>query len=355
MDEFPYPGISLVPAETAPPMDEPGAASGSVAVVIPCYRVRAHVLQVIAGIGSEVDAIYLVDDACPERSGELVEREITDPRVHVIYHDKNLGVGGATVTGIRRALVEGARIIIKIDGDGQMDPLLVPVFIDMIASGQADYAKGNRFFDPDGLAAMPSSRLFGNAILSFLAKLSTGYWHSFDPTNGYIAIHAEIARRLPLHKLHKRYFFETDLLFRLNTLQARVIDVPMPAIYGNENSSLRIRGIILPFAIGHLRNFAKRVLYNYFLRDFSIASLELIAAVVLLVFGTGFGLAHWSGGGSGATAGTVMLAGLPIILGVQLLLAFLAYDIQSVPTGALHPRFIGHIARIKQLRRGKTE
>jgi glycosyltransferase involved in cell wall biosynthesis len=326
-----------------------------VAVVIPCYRVRDHILDVIAGIGREVDAIYLVDDACPDHSGDLIERAATDPRVHVIRHEQNLGVGGATVTGIRRAIAEGARIIIKMDGDGQMDPLLLPVFIDTIASGEADYAKGNRFFDPDGLVAMPISRLVGNAVLSFLAKLSTGYWHSFDPTNGYVAIHAEIARRLPLHKLHKRYFFETDLLFRLNTLQARVIDVPMPAIYGDEKSNLRIRGILLPFAAGHLRNFVKRVFYNYFLRDFSIASLELIAALALLAFGAWFGFTHWSTAGSGATAGTVMLAGLPIILGVQLLLAFLAYDIQSVPSSALHPRFIGHVARIRQLRRGKTE
>jgi glycosyltransferase involved in cell wall biosynthesis len=310
---------------------------------------------VIAGIGPEVDAIYVVDDACPERSGDRVEQESADPRVHVIRHDRNLGVGGATVTGIRRALAEGARIIIKMDGDGQMDPLLIPVFIDTIASGEGDYAKGNRFFDPDGLGAMPLSRLAGNAVLSFLAKLSTGYWHSFDPTNGYVAIHAEIARRLPLHKLHERYFFETDLLFRLNTLQARVIDVPMPAIYGDETSSLRIRGIVLPFAAGHLRNFLKRVFYNYFLRDFSIASLELIAALVLLTFGAWFGVSHWSRAGTGATAGTVMLAGLPVILGVQLLLAFLAYDIQSVPSAALHPRFIGHVARVRQLRRGKTE
>jgi dolichol-phosphate mannosyltransferase len=329
----------------SPPIPEPeatqdvrpsGDAEG-VAVVIPCFRVRAHILKVISGIGPEVDVIYVVDDACPEATGTLVEREARDPRVQVLYHEVNQGVGGATITGIRRAIADGARIIVKMDGDGQMDPAMLPELIEAIRSGEADHAKGNRFFDPDGLTDMPTARLIGNAGLSFLAKLSTGYWRSFDPTNGYFAIHAEVARRLPLHKVHKRYFFETDLLFRLSTLRARVVDVPMPAIYGTETSNLRIGQIFLPFLAGHLRNMVKRVGYNYFLRDFNIASLELIASVALIAFGLAFGLAHWSSD-QVASAGTVMLAGLPLILGLQLLLAFIGYDIQSSPETALHPR-----------------
>src|SRR5690606_7944498 len=125
-------------------------------------------------------------------------------------------------------------------------------------------------------------------------KASTGYWHSFDPTNGYVAIHAEVARRLPFAKISKRYFFETDLLFRLGTLKARVVDVPMPAIYGDEQSGLNAARAIVPFALGHLRNFAKRVFYNYFLRDFSIASAELVAGLALVAFGIAYGLMHWS-------------------------------------------------------------
>jgi hypothetical protein len=206
--------------------------------------------------------------------------------------------------------------------------------------------KGNRFFDPEVAAAMPLGRLMGNATLSFLAKLSTGYWHSFDPTNGYVAIHAEVARRLPLHKLSERYFFETDLLFRLSTLKARVVDIPMPAIYGDEHSGLNAAREIGPFAIGHLRNFVKRIAYNYFVRDFSIASLELLAGLGLLAFGIVYGISHWSAEDRAATAGTVMLAGLPVILGVQLLLAFLAHDVQSAPITALHPRLTARTMRL---------
>lgn len=327
----------LVPELEPAQESHPAGGAETVAVVIPCFRVRAHILKVIAGIGPEVDVIYVVDDACPESSGHFVERETPDVRVKVLYHDVNQGVGGATITGMRRAIADGARIIIKMDGDGQMDPAMLPVLIETVRSGEADHAKGNRFFDPDGLSDMPAVRLIGNAGLSFLAKLSTGYWQSFDPTNGYFAIHAEVARRLPLHKIHKRYFFETDLLFRLSTVRARVVDVPMPAIYGTETSNLRIGQILLPFLAGHLRNIFKRVGYNYFLRDFNIASLELIAGIALTIFGVAFGLANW-GSDEAATAGTVMLAGLPLILGLQLLLAFVGYDIQSSPSTALHPR-----------------
>lgn len=333
-----HPGVPLAP--DSPDAFAPEATRGDVvAVIIPCFRVSEQILRVLAEIGEEADLIYVVDDQCPERTGELVERENHDPRVSVIRNEANLGVGGATMAGMRQAIARGADIIIKLDGDGQMDPRLLPVFIEAIRSGQADYAKGNRFYDPDGLVAMPGWRLAGNAVLSFLAKLSTGYWQSFDPTNGYLAIHSEVARRLPFHKISQRYFFETDLLFRLNTLQARVVDIPMPAAYGDEKSNLDISRVILPFAFGHLRNFVKRIGYNYFLRDFSIASMELLIGLALLVFGLSFGLTHW-GSTTPASAGTVMLAGLPVILGVQLLLAFISYDVQSAPNSALHPRLL---------------
>jgi dolichol-phosphate mannosyltransferase len=331
---IPHPALASAPPDPAPS----GEAAERVAVVVPCYRVSRQILGVLQGIGGEIRDIYVVDDCCPEDSGRLVERKIDDPRVHVIFHGANQGVGGATMTGMRAAIADGADIIIKIDGDGQMDTELLPVFIELIRSGEADYAKGNRFYEADGVTAMPWIRLLGNAILSFFAKLSTGYWHSFDPNDGYIAIHAEIARRLPFEKIHRRYFFETDLLFRLRLLQARVVDVPMSAVYGDETSNLHVGRELLPFVAGHLRNLMKRILYMYFLRDFSIASLELLIGFSLLIFGVAFGLANWNITATGAPAGTVMLAALPVILGVQLLLAFLAYDIQSVPTTALHLR-----------------
>jgi glycosyltransferase involved in cell wall biosynthesis len=312
-------------------------ASLVVAVVIPCFRVRDRILPVLDTVPPEVTAIYVVDDACPEGSGEWVAAHCDDPRVRVLWHAANQGVGGATMTGLRQALADGADIIVKIDGDGQMDAARIPLLVQPIADGMADYAKGNRFYDPSDLAAMPRVRVFGNAVLSFLAKLSTGYWHCFDPTNGFVAIHAEVARRLPLQRLHRRYFFETDVLFRLNTLRAKVVDVPMPAIYGDEQSNLRILRSIPTFLGGHLRNMAKRIGYNYFLRDFNIASLELVVGLALFLFGTAYGLAHWGAGSKAASAGVVMLSALPIILGLQFLLAFLAYDIQSAPAHAIHP------------------
>lgn len=315
----------------------PAPAGPNIAVVIPCFRVRDHILAVISAMPPEVATIYVVDDACPSASGDWVAAHCRDPRIRVLWHADNQGVGGATMTGLRQALADDADIIVKLDGDGQMDPGRIPLLVRPIVDGLADYAKGNRFYDPSDLAGMPAVRLFGNAVLSFLAKLSTGYWQSFDPTNGFIAIHAEVARRLPLHRLHRRYFFETDMLFRLNTLRARVMDVPMPAIYGDEESGLRILRSIPTFLAGHLRNIVKRIGYNYFLRDFNLASFELLAGIALLLFGATYGLAHWGAGVRAASAGVVMLSGLPVILGLQFLLAFLAYDIQSVPSSPIHP------------------
>jgi len=179
----------------------------------------------------------------------------------------------------------------------------------------------------------------GNAGLSFLSKISSGYWHCFDPTNGFIAIHANLLGLLPLEKISRRYFFESDMLFRLNVLTARVVDIPIHAHYGDEASNLRPVNEIPRFALAHLRNLGKRIFYNYFIRNFSLASLELMLGLLLLVFGTVYGLTNW-GTTVPATAGTVMIAALPIIIGSQLLLAFINYDIQSVPRVALHPRLL---------------
>ena len=200
-----------------------------VAVVIPSYKVIRHIAEVIAAIPPMVWRIYVIDDACPDGTGKFVVENVADDRVRVVYHQQNQGVGGAVMTGYQAAIADGADIIVKVDGDGQMDASLIPYFIEPILSGEADYTKGNRFYDLEEIRAMPKVRLFGNAVLSLMAKLSTGYWDLFDPTNGYTAIHADVARHLPFAKISKRYFFETDILFRLNTLRAVVVDVPMSA------------------------------------------------------------------------------------------------------------------------------
>jgi glycosyltransferase involved in cell wall biosynthesis len=217
------------------------------AVVIPCFRARATILRVLAEIHPSVHQIYVVDDACPDGLGALVQAESRDPRVHVIQLQRNSGVGGATIEGFLRAYQDGFDILIKIDADDQMDSRLIPAFVEPIQNGKADYVKGNRFFSPRSLKGMPLTRLIGNAGLSFLNKLSTGYWNMMDPTNGYIAIHRNLIPFLDLEKLEKRYFFESDLLFRLGAMRAVVVDVPIWSRYADETSHLSISGSLLSF------------------------------------------------------------------------------------------------------------
>lgn len=305
-----------------------------IAVVIPCYRVTDHILNVIQGIGPEVERIYAVDDCCPDGSGDLIEREAQDERVKVLRHDVNKGVGGAVATGYRAALADGLDIVVKVDGDGQMDPALLPLFVAPLLAGEADYAKGNRFFSATAVRSMPRLRLIGNAVLSFMTKLSSGYWSTFDPTNGYTAIHSRALAALDLRSLSQRYFFETDMLIRLGDLRAVVVDVPMHALYAQEVSGLRIIRVLGEFLRNHMKAIIRRIFYLYFLRDFNIASINLFVGACLLFFGVIFGSIAWIASirsGLPATTGTVMLSVLPIITGVQMLLFFFSYDIAAEP------------------------
>jgi dolichol-phosphate mannosyltransferase len=319
-----------------------------IAVVIPSYKVRRHILDVLAKIGAEVQLIFVVDDNCPENTGQLVSQTVTDPRVQVLYTPTNSGVGGAVMAGYAAAVKSGADVIVKIDGDGQMDPALLRRLIHPILNGQADYTKGNRFYDIEGVRTMPLARLIGNAGLSFLAKMSTGYWHLFDPNNGYTAIHAMVVGLLPLPKIDRRYFFESDILFRLNTIQAVVVDVPMEAVYGDEISNLDLRKEFFRSFGKHTVNCTKRIFYNYFLRGFSIASVELLVGLFGLLFGLVFGIDKWISSiatGAPATAGTVMLAAVPTIVSIQLLLSFLNYDMRQAPQVPMHKRLDGRLGR----------
>lgn len=313
-----------------------------IAVVIPCFRVVDIVCDVIDAIDDGIALVICVDDGCPDSSGDVIEQRFhRDSRVVVIRHDRNRGVGAAMVTGYLAALERDAEVIVKVDGDGQMDPHHIDQFIAPILAGEADYTKGNRFFSPDNISGMPAIRILGNAGQSFLAKLSTGYWGIFDPANGFTAIHARAVQYLPLEKLHRRYFFETDLLFRLNTIRAVVVDVPMNANYGSEVSNLNILHSLLTFPFLHVRNFAKRFVYSYLIRDFNMASVNFLMGLPLLGFGVVFGFLEWRSAvyeAVFASAGTVMLAALPIIVGTQLVLSFLAHDIANQPSDPLHRR-----------------
>ena len=188
----------------------------AIAVVIPAYRVARQIVALIARIPPLVTRIIVVDDACPEHSGELVRQQVSDPRLQLIFHAENQGVGGAVISGVRAALDGGADVVVKLDGDAQYDPELIPYLVQPILDGVADVTKGNRFFFLEDVAQMPALRLFGNAVLSFVNKAVSGYWDVMDPTNGFVAIHAEVLHMLPLEKLEPRYFFESDMLIHLN-------------------------------------------------------------------------------------------------------------------------------------------
>jgi len=316
-------------------------------VVIPAYRAAATILPVIEAIGPEIDLVVVVDDACPEGTALSVTNRCCDPRVVALMHDANQGVGGAFLTGMRYAIERGADIIVKIDADGQMDPSQVPALIDPIVSGRADYVKGDRFFFLTYAASMPSARLFGNLALSFMAKLSSGYWTIMDPTNGFFAIHARVAELLDDERIAKRFFFETDLLFHLGLIRAKVVEFPMHASYGDEVSNLRISQQLAPFLAGHLRNTFSRILYRYFFREFSLASIQLVAGAALFGFGLLFGLYHWWSAPPDqlVPTGTIMIAALTFLIGFQLLLSFLNYDISSSSREPLHP-FLGQGRRL---------
>ncbi|EAQ53738.1 glycosyltransferase family 2 protein [Vibrio sp. MED222] len=308
-----------------------------VAVVIPCFKVKNQICKVLDSIGNEVDKIYVIDDCCPAASGKFVLENNKDTRVKVIFSEVNSGVGGAVMKGYIEALKDGMDIIIKIDGDGQMDPTLIPKFINPIIQGHADYTKGNRFNRIESLILMPTIRKLGNAILSFVNKVSSGYWKVMDPTNGYTAIHRSALLELPLNKISQRYFFESDMLFRLGTIRAVVQDISMDAKYDDEESSLEVKKVIFEFTPLYIKSFFKRIFYAYFLRDFNVASIELILGSIMMLFGFCFGVISWFNSistGDVTSTGTVMIAVMPIIMGFQLLLSSLHYDITNSP---LHP------------------
>ena len=217
-----------------------------IAVVIPCFRVAAHVGDVVRSIPRRYAPVICVDDASPDDIRGAVEA-LHDPRVVYLRHARNRGVGGAVMTGWNEALARGADIVVKMDGDGQMRGEQLDALVAPLLDGSVDVAKGNRFVDHVALEAMPRGRLVGNALLSFAVKLVSGYWNVLDPTNGFVAVRAGLLHRLDRSWLAERYYFETSLLVALNVAHARVADVALPARYVDAASSLRIRDIAATF------------------------------------------------------------------------------------------------------------
>lgn len=312
-----------------------------IAVIIPCYNVKEQILNVLSKIGSNIHEIIIVDDNCKQNTADFVSENFKDKRLKIIRQKENGGVGSSTIAGIKLALEGDCEIFVKIDGDGQMDPAFVLQLVDPILSKEADYTKGNRFYHLKELRNMPLTRLLGNAALSLITKFSSGYWSLSDPTNGFTAVHRKAVLELELDQISKRYFFESDMLYHLNQINAVVQDVAIPAYYGEEKSNLRVSAVFLEFALKNLSNFFKRIYFNYFLKDFSIASFQFFFGTLLFWFGTIFGLWSWydsAQNNTQATAGTVMFAALPILIGFQLFMSFLSHDIKAQPLQPLQDK-----------------
>jgi len=307
----------------------------NIAVVIPCYRVEAEIAHVISSLPNYLKHIILVDDASPDNSHKIIQNIAEkDRRITLIRHTKNQGVGGAMVTGFKKALELNADVIVKIDGDGQMDIQLLPDLIIPIIHSQADYTKGNRFRDFQALQKMPIVRRIGNMTLGFLTKAATGYWTIFDPTNGFIAINSIILRKLDLERIDKTFYFETDMLAKLYLLDAFVKDIPMPARYGTETSNLSIQRSILEFSVKLTKTFIRRILLKNLIYDFSMSSIYIFTGWPLLIFGLVFGITKWAQYSKlniPAPTGTVMLPTLSVILGIQFLIAAIEIDLRSTP------------------------
>ncbi|HEV7767600.1 MAG TPA: glycosyltransferase family 2 protein [Thermoanaerobaculia bacterium] len=306
-----------------------------VAAVLPAYNVEREIGAVLLSLPSLFDTVIVVNDGSRDQTGAIAERHAaTDPRITVLHHAMNRGVGAAMITGFRAALEVNADIIVKIDADGQMPLWLVPQLIAPLIRGDADYTKGNRFRDFEAVSAMPFARRVGNVALSFLAKAATGYWRSFDPTNGFVAIRADVLSQLPLHKIDPTYFFEISMLSRLYLIGAVVKEIPCPARYAGETSSLSIPSVLRQFPGRLLWSLIRRIVLKHYVYDFNLASLHLAIGLPLFLAGVGIGGWNWIWYTSrqlAAPTGTVVLPALMIMVGVQLLLSAMQFDLEAVP------------------------
>jgi len=311
-----------------------------VAAVVPAYKEERMISRVIETMPDYVDDIVIVDDCSPDGTSAAVERVGSD-RVTLIRHEVNQGVGGAIITGHKAALELGSDVNVIMAGDAQMDPNYLPQLLDPVTDGGYGFAKANRFYAPESFTGMPGYRVFGNIVLSFMTKLTSGYWNLFDPQNGYTALRTDVVRRLPLDRVAKRYSFENDLLIHLNILQVPAVDVPIPAVYGDEVSSIKLRRVIPELLHRLTVGFWTRIWYRYVLWSFSPIALLLFLGLALFVFGVAVSI--WMIfqiiGSAIATAATVMLAALPLMLGTQMLISALQLDIQATPSTPTYPPF----------------
>lgn len=306
-------------------------------IVIPCFKVKDKILDVILKVPKWVNQILCVDDCCPEESGKYIKNNIDDDRVIILHNNKNLGVGGASVVGFNHAKKLGAELIIKVDGDDQMDLSVLDKFVEPIFLGEADFVKGNRFTKFADYQNMPLARKLGNIGLSFFNRFSSGYWNLFDTTNGYLCFNAKLIDLLPIEKISKDYFFESDLLNWLYIIRAKVIDVPIKSIYNNEKSNINILTVILKFPLLYIRNFFRRFFYEYCLRNPDMKFISFLIGLLSLVFGIVFSLSVWKTSieETPSASGTVAIALISIILGVNFISYFFFSDSNNYPKKTL--------------------
>ena len=288
--------------------------------------------DVIRTMPDFVDHIVVVDDLSPDSTSEAA-LAVGDPRVVVIRHEVNKGVGGSIVTGHHKAMQLGADIDVVMAGDGQMDPAHLPALLDPVVDRGYGFAKANRFYSTTSYAGMPRHRLLGNIVLTFMTKAASGYWNLVDPQNGYTAITRPVLERLPLDRIAERYEFENDQLIWLNILDVRATDVPIPAVYGAERSSIRLHKVVPRLVWLLFTGFWRRIFLKYVLWSFSPVALLLFVGSFLVLVGLVVGAwATWESlGPATASAGTVLLAVTPFLTGVPMLVQALALDIAATP------------------------
>jgi glycosyltransferase involved in cell wall biosynthesis len=307
-------------------------ATAPVVVVIPAFRAAATIVGVVERALTIADAVVVVDDACPERCGERVRAAFEPGRVHVVAHEENRGVGGATKTGLAFARRLGATFAVKLDADDQMDAACVPRMIDILRRHPAiAMVKGNRFAHVSTLREMPIIRLIGNAALTLLVKFSSGYWTIVDPTNGFLAIRIGALDEATATRLSDGYFFEIDLICALGLRRMVIAELEMPPVYRDAPSSLSIGRVVASFPGLLLSRFVRRLLVNYLVCEINVGSLCALFGVPLLLFSLVFGLDQWHeslSSGIPRPTGTIILSLLLFMVGFQLSLQACLYDVQ---------------------------
>lgn len=306
-----------------------------IAVVIPYYNAKKHIVNVVCKLPEYISKIYIVNDKSPDELpiNEL-KQTMCNSKIDIINSDTNMGVGGATKLGFIKAVQDEMEYIIKVDSDDQMDTTYIPDLLIPLIEDKADYAKGNRFRDFKALKSMPISRKTGNLFLSFLTKTATGYWNNFDPTNGFFAVKTSFLKRIDFENLANRYYFETSLIAEMYFQSTRIQDVSMPAVYGDEKSSMTVWKMPFVFLPKLIKTFIRRIIKTYFIHDFNMSSIYIVLGIPLFLFGVIYGIYKWcyySSVDELAPTGTIMLITLSIILGFQLLLQAIHYDIIRTP------------------------